>query len=189
MRLHKRFNAPPGEWAIFCLHLDAGGYGSEFAKLRTPPIRRELCECLAREEQVDLPTIRIRRTQDDWWRHLTFDRESLEAPWARPRPLRPRPDTEQFVAALIALGPSEKQRRLLKAHAAAPRRTASMRALALEALSQSHGMLEFQARSARRRHPSLDERGGGRLVSAGARVRMDHGAKPERRRPTALLFF
>ncbi|GLQ39771.1 hypothetical protein GCM10007908_33910 [Rhizobium albus] len=137
MRLHKRFNAPPGEWALFCLHLDAGGYGAEFAKLRTPPVRRELCERLVRGDHVDLPAIRFRRIQDDWWRHLTLDPESLEAPWARPRPLRQRPDTEQFLAALTALGPSEKQRRLLKAHASAPRRTASMRALALEALGKN----------------------------------------------------
>src|SRR5471030_2478852 len=34
-RLHKRFNAEPGEWELFCLYLEAGGYGSEFVKRLT----------------------------------------------------------------------------------------------------------------------------------------------------------
>ena len=41
-RLHKRFNALPGEWQLFCLHLASGGYGKEFVQKFALQERRDL---------------------------------------------------------------------------------------------------------------------------------------------------
>lgn len=133
-RLHKRFNAPPGEWELFCLHLDMGGYGSEFATMRSLAERRALGQQIASGSQITLERIRLREPGPCWWRGLTLDPESLAAPWARPRPLRPRPDAAAFCRAFERLGLSEHQIALLRAHANAPRRTATMRTLAKVAL-------------------------------------------------------
>lgn len=133
-RLHKRFNAPLGEWDLFCLHLAAGGYGAEFVKLRSVNERRALCQQLASGSKVMLLRIRPREAGTDWWRALTLDPESLEAPWARPRPLRPRPDEAAFSRAFQEAGLSDRESALLRTHANAPRRTATMRTLAREAV-------------------------------------------------------
>lgn len=135
-RLHKRFNAEPGEWELFCLHLEAGGYGSEFVKLRSVEERRALCREIASGVKVTLPPIREKERGPYWWRSLTLDSESLEAPWARPRPLRPRPDEAAFLRAFEQSGLSEGDIAFLRAHANAPRRTATMRMLAREALGK-----------------------------------------------------
>ena len=103
-RIHKRFNAEPGEWELFCLHLDAGGYGSEFVKRLTINQRRAYSRALASGSSVTLAEIRPRTPGARWWRSLTLDPESLESPWARPRPLRPRPGTAAFAAAFELLG-------------------------------------------------------------------------------------
>jgi hypothetical protein len=137
-RLHKRFNAEPGEWELFCLYLQAGGYGSEFVKLLTVAERRARSQRLASGSSVTLPEIRARAPGPYWWRSLTLAPESLEAPWARPRPLRPRPDAAAFARALEALAPSERQMSLLHAHAAAPRRTTNMRSLAASVIGSDN---------------------------------------------------
>lgn len=138
-RLHKRFNAPRGEWDLFCLHLEAGGYGAEFVKLRSVNERRALCQQIASGSQVSVRRIRPREPGPYWWQVLTLDPESLEAPWARPRPLRPRPDEAAFSRAFQEARLSDRETALLRTHANAPRRTATMRTLAREALgSDSH---------------------------------------------------
>lgn len=129
-RLHKRFNALPGEWGLFCLHLEAGGYGSEFVQLRSLPERQALSEQIAAGHKVEQPVIRARSPGPYWWRSLTLDPESLLAPWARPRPLRPRPDAAAYMGAFDSLSVSGAQLRLLRSHATAPRPTATMRTLA-----------------------------------------------------------
>ncbi len=134
-RLHKRFNAPQGEWQLFCHHLDAGGYGAEFVKLRSLDERRALCEKITSGVPVVFPMLRPKGPGPHWWQTLTLDPESLVAPWARPRPLRPRPDREAFLRAFQAVDLSERELALLRAHAAAPRRTATMRSLAHNALA------------------------------------------------------
>ena len=103
-RIHKRFNAEPGEWELFCLHLDAGGYGSEFVKRLTINQRRAYSRALASGSSVTLAEIWPRTPGARWWRSLTLDPESLELPWARPRPLRPRPGTAAFADRLRLLG-------------------------------------------------------------------------------------
>jgi hypothetical protein len=137
-RLHKRFNAAPGEWELFCLHLEAGGYGSEFVQMRTLPERRALCERIASGHKVELPVIRARSPRPYWWQSLTLDPESLVAPWARPRPLRPRPDAAAFRLAFEEVGLSDRDTAFLGVHASAPRRTATMRMLAREALGKDN---------------------------------------------------
>jgi hypothetical protein len=133
-RLHKRFNALPGEWELFCLHLEAGGYGSEFVALRSLSERRALSHRVASGQTVEFPTIRARPSGPFWWRSLTLDPESLVAPWARPRPLRQRPEAAAYLKAFEALSVAEQELSLLRTHAAAPRRTATMRMLAKAAL-------------------------------------------------------
>ena len=135
-RLHKRFNALPGEWDLFCLHLEAGGYGAEFVKFRSPHERRVLCRDIASGAKIALPRVREKAPGPYWWRSLTLDPDSLDAPWARPRPLRPRPDEAAFLRAFEQVGMSESDIAFLRAHAHAPRRTASMRTLAREALGK-----------------------------------------------------
>ena len=136
-RLHKRFNAALGEWELFCLHLEAGGYGAEFAKLRSVADRKALMQSVVAKTLTSLPRIRDRPPGPYWWRNLTLDPESLEAPWARPRPLRPRPDAEAFLGAFESTDLSEKDCRLLQAHANASRRTTTMRQLSVQALGKS----------------------------------------------------
>jgi len=135
-RLHKRFNAPPGEWELFCLHLEAGGYGSEFTQLRGLSERRVLSEQIASGYKIELPVVRARSPGSYWWRALTLDPESLVAPWGRPRPLRPRPHVAAFRHAFEEARLSDCDSAFLRAHAAAPRRTATMRMLAREALGK-----------------------------------------------------
>lgn len=135
-RLHKRFKAPPGEWEVFCLHLEAGGYGREFTTMRTVRERDSLARQIIAGSPVRLPRVREREPGPYWWRTLTLDPESLEAPWARPRPLSPRPDAPAFQRAFEQAGLSDRHTAFLQAHAAAPRRTATMRTLARSVLGK-----------------------------------------------------
>ena len=136
-RLHKRFNAALGEWALFCLHLDAGGYGREFTQRFSIGSRRALAQQIAEGTAVKLESLRCVQTADTWWRDLTLDAESLNAPWARPRPLRPRPDSTAFLDAMRSIVISDNDLKLLTAHASAPKRSASMRTLASAALGKN----------------------------------------------------
>lgn len=128
-RLHKRFAATPHEWELFCRHLEVGGYGREFVATYTREERQRLCHQLESGQDVSLVVIRPKEPGPHWWRTLTLDPESLEAPWARPRPLRPRPTTNAFEQAFIAAELTDVEVRLLRAHEGAPRRTAAMRFL------------------------------------------------------------
>lgn len=133
-RIHKRFKAPAGEWELFCRHVDAGGYGREFTGLYSASTRRRIGDAVAAGENIKVAFIRQRPDGPTWWRGLTLDPESLIAPWARPRPLRPRPDTGSFRTSITELGLSPIERAILHFHASAPHRTASMRAIAQAAL-------------------------------------------------------
>ncbi len=134
-RLHKRFNKP-WEWRLFLLHLRAGGHGHELTGMYSIEKRRMWLETLVTGGEVNLPLIRERRLSGkEWWQELTVDPESLEAPWARPRPYRPRSDTAAYRAAIIAAKPSNKEMALLKHHATHPKRCATMRQLAEAALN------------------------------------------------------
>ena len=132
-RLHKRFNAAPEEWELFCLHLEAGGYGSEFVERYPISSRRIVCQKLRDCETVDVASIRSVAGRDPWWRKLTLDPESLRAPWARPRPLRPRPDAAAYRSAFDRASLTPQERKLLRCHASTFRRTATMRSLAQKA--------------------------------------------------------
>ncbi|OAN99198.1 hypothetical protein A8B75_19290 [Sphingomonadales bacterium EhC05] len=129
-RLHKRFNAEPGEWKLYCLFLASGGYGSEFTKCMTLRERRALAARISSEERIELASMRELVDRPNWWEDLTLDPESLEAPWARPRPLRPRPDADAFSTAFKQFEFSETERSILRFHSASSRRTASMRQIA-----------------------------------------------------------
>lgn len=129
-RLHKRFDQPAGHWRLFCQHVLAGGYGNEFTKLYSHAKREELSARLMAGEKLTLPTLRQRTDGDDWWLGLSLDPETRIAAWARPRPLRPRPDEGAFSAAIRELRLPEQDMRMLQTHASAPRRSISMRTIA-----------------------------------------------------------
>ena len=135
-RLHKRFKRPAEEWELFCLHIEAGGYGSEFTKIYPPRQRAGAMEEIAARHEFEVARIREMVVTTRWWRDLTLDSESLTAPWARPRPLRPRPDSDAFRAASNAIGLKDKEAELLRVHAIAPRRTATMRQLSQSVLGR-----------------------------------------------------
>ncbi|MDR3425813.1 hypothetical protein [Silvimonas sp.] len=134
-RIHKRFKAPAGEWELFCRHVDAGGYGREFTDHYSASNRKRMAAAIVAGQPVDVPFIRQRLEGPAWWRELTLDPESLIAAWARPRPLRPRPETDQFSTAIEAIGLSPTEEAILCFHANAPRRSVTMRAVAQAALN------------------------------------------------------
>lgn len=129
-RLHKRFNRPASEWEFFCRHLEAGGYGREFTSNFTAAQRAAMTAALERGEPVELARVRDPATTSAWWRELTLDPESLHAAWSRPRPFRPRPDASAYEAAIATANPTNRELAILQFHAAAPRRTATMRQVA-----------------------------------------------------------
>ncbi|MGN3973639.1 hypothetical protein [Tsuneonella sp. SYSU-LHT278] len=134
LRLHKRFNQPAEEWELFCRHVEAGGYGSEFVSSYPLGKRRDLCAKIRVGEPFGVAPIRRRTVSSPWWRELTLDPESLDAAWARPRPLRERPDEQSYRSALEAASPSEQEWAILRYHANAHRRTVTMREIAREVL-------------------------------------------------------
>ncbi|MEE4349566.1 MAG: hypothetical protein V2J26_05000 [Pacificimonas sp.] len=137
MRLHKRFNAPEGEWSLFCRHLEAGGYGREFVALYPTAKRARIIAALRDGDSSGVEPVRPVTDRTFWWRDLTMDPESLAAPWARPRPLRPRPSQDSYREALKSLTLSDTEQAMLRLHANAPRRAITMRALASAALGST----------------------------------------------------
>lgn len=136
-RLHKRFARPASDWELWCLHLEAGGYGREFTKLHSPARRSALMLAIERGEEVRFEQIRLRPIIHLDCRKLTLDPASLHAAWARPRPLRPRPSKRDYERALTLAKPTESERRMLRYHASAPHRSVTMRQVAAEALQNS----------------------------------------------------
>lgn len=130
-RLHKRFNQPAEEWELFCRHVEAGGYGREFTKLYPTRTRAGVMAAIAAGSNPPIAQIREIAVASRWWRDLTLDPDSLHAPWARPRPLRPRPDATAFKQAAASVDLSDRERLVLRVHASEPRRSATMRLLAL----------------------------------------------------------
>jgi hypothetical protein len=136
-RLHKRFNQSPAEWELFIRHIDAGGYGREFTALYSVATRAALVARIGAGEFIEIAIIRERIVVDRWWHRLTLDSESLVAPWARPRPWRPRPDAGAFSTAIAAVGLSDVESAILRFHAQAERRTVTMRQVAAEVLGSA----------------------------------------------------
>ncbi len=134
-RIHKRFNAPDEEWELFCLHLEAGGFGNEFVPLYPKATRRSVIEQM---RNGFIPKVDPIRPLDDrlrWWRSLTLNPESLEAPWARPRPLKARPSIVDYENAMVAIALSAKERRILSLHANSAFRSVTMSKIAVEVLN------------------------------------------------------
>jgi len=129
-RIHKRFKAPEGEWELFCRHVEAGGYGREFTSLYSATARKRLSANVIAGQAVDLPFIRQRSDGPAWWRDLSLDPEALIAAWARPRPLRPRPEADMFRTAIEEISLTAIEEAILRFHANALRRTVTMRAVA-----------------------------------------------------------
>lgn len=137
LRLHKRFQSPH-EWQVFLAHLRSGGYAREFTSLYSKKQRDEWVSDVQSGKEPALPTVRdISLTGSEWWLHLTLDRESLKAPWARPRPLRARPTTEAYQTAAAALALTPKETAMLSTHANSPKRTVTMRYLSEQVFSSS----------------------------------------------------
>ena len=137
LRLHKRFQAPH-EWQVFLAHLSSGGYACEFTALYSKKQR----DTWAAEVQVGkvptLPKIRTRALSGtEWWLRITLDRESLQAAWARPRPLRPRPTSEAYQAAIAQLALTPKETAMLVTHANSPKRAVTMRHLSERVFASS----------------------------------------------------
>lgn len=119
-RIHRRFNEPPEEWAIWLEHIRAGGYGSEFPRFYVPAKRLEWYPTIQDGHPIQLEKIRDRVLPDDnWWERLSLDPETLTAAWARPRTLRPRPSREEFAEAIERIGLSREEELLLRMHAKA----------------------------------------------------------------------
>lgn len=134
LRLHKRFNQPH-EWTVYLEHIKGGGYGREFVKLYPQRQRRFWIEQISQRLPVEVPTLRSRQlTGAEWWLRLTLDPESLVAPWARPRPWRQRPTTQEYKSALEKAALNAQELALLEFHARCTRRTATMRQLATHVL-------------------------------------------------------
>lgn len=133
-RLHKRFDAPL-DWQLYVQHVKKGGYGREYTALHNQATRKHWISQLSAGVTPTLPDIRPRPLDgQEWWQHLSLDKKTLHASWARPRPLRPRPSTEAYRMALAKLSINEQERALLTTHARAPRRSLTMRQLAQQAL-------------------------------------------------------
>ena len=137
-RLHKRFPNQSGkssDWKVYLAHLRSGGYGREFTAYSLKE-RGAWQTQIEAGKSITLQSEHPRElTGQEWWQILSLDRESLDAPWARPRPWIERPSTEAYKAALEQVQPNSEELALLKAHANSARRCATMRQLAGSALS------------------------------------------------------
>jgi hypothetical protein len=137
LRIHKRFQAAH-EWQVFLVHLRCGGYAREFTSMHSKKQRDKWVTDVQGGKDPTLSTIRARAlTGSEWWQHLTLDRESLQAAWARPRPFRARPAPEAYQAAIAQLTLTSKETAMLVAHANSPKRAATMRYLSEQAYSSS----------------------------------------------------
>ena len=136
LRIHKRFSEPRENWLLYLAHLRSGGWGREFTKLNSLDQRRTWAHDLSTGRGVAIPMIRQKSlTGLEWWEQLTLDVESLIAAWARPRPVRPRPEKEAYEVALRNIRPSNDELALLRFHARSSKRSVAMRQLAKEVLS------------------------------------------------------
>ena len=133
LRLHKRFPDESGkesDWKVYLAHLKSGGYGREFTEYP----RKQRLAWQTQIEAGETITLSSRHPREltgrEWWQTLSLDRESLEAPWARPRPWIERPSTDEYRVALNQVQPSNSEMALLRVHANSPRRCATMRQLA-----------------------------------------------------------
>lgn len=137
LRLHKRFQASH-EWQVFLAHLSSGGYAREFTALYSKKQRDTWAAEIQAGKAPALPIIRTRAlTGTEWWLRLTLDRESLQAAWARPRPLRPRPTSEAYQAAITQLALTPKETAMLVTHANIPKRATTMRYLSERVFASS----------------------------------------------------
>lgn len=133
LRLHGRF-AAPAMWVTFLAHVRSGGYGREFTSLYGKRQRDDWARRCGEGAAPVLPSIRPRPLAgDEWWQRLTLNPEALKAAWARPRPLRPRPDAASYRAAVKAIS-TPAAVALLTFHAMQPNRATTMRRLAAEVL-------------------------------------------------------
>lgn len=136
-RLHKRFHAPL-EWQVFLAHLRCGGYGREYRSLHSKEQRDAWVAEVKNGNAPTLPIVRARTIiGSEWWLHLTLDGESLDAAWARPRPFKPRPTTEEYQAAIAQLALTVKETAMLVAHANSPKRAMTMSQLSTQVFSSS----------------------------------------------------
>lgn len=133
LRLHTRFPDKDGkvsDWKVYLAHLGSGGYGREF----TTHSRKERLAWQAQLDAGEAITLVGKRprklTGREWWQTLSLDPESLNAPWARPRPWDERPSTAEYRAALQKVQPTILEMALLRTHANSPKRCATMRQLA-----------------------------------------------------------
>ena len=129
-RIHKRFNAEPGEWVLFCTHLDEGaavwGLVERAARSTTDGHTRE---ALASGSSVTLaPSSRPRTPGARWWRSLTLDPRVASLGRGRALALSGHgPAPRLLPPAFNSFGLSEQETSILRVRAAAPRRTANMR--------------------------------------------------------------
>ena len=133
LRLHKRFPDESGkasDWKVYLAHLRGGGYGREF----TAYPRKERIAWQAQIEAGGAITLFSEHPREltgrEWWQTLSLDRQSLDAPWARPRPWDERPSTSEYKAALEKIHPTSSETALLRVHANCPKSCATMRQLA-----------------------------------------------------------
>lgn len=137
-RLHKRFTAPQ-EWRVFLAHVRKGGYGREFTALYSQEQRREWAQQVQAGQAPELPMIRARKLHgSEWWQGLSLEPDALRAPWARPRPLRPRLSAQAYRAAIAALTLTAREIELLVFHANSPQRTTTLTKLSTEVFASSN---------------------------------------------------
>lgn len=107
-------------WCLWLEHLKAGGYGSEFSA-KPVPTQQVLFEH-PRPEVIRPRAI----TGQEWWLHLSLDPQTLNAAWARPRPLQERPSIQRYSDAIRDIGLSLLESSLLLFHTKAGHRSIGM---------------------------------------------------------------
>jgi hypothetical protein len=135
-RLHRRFNEPPEIWWLWLEHLKAGGYGAEFSEIYPARNRDRLVQLIALGGLDPIWRIRLRHIEgNEWWLHLSLDPATQFAAWARPRPLKARPTTTQYLNAIKEMGLSRLETELLLFHGNAGHRSVGMAELSQKAFA------------------------------------------------------